>query len=162
MGTGIDHRPGRTFSTGGTTLRSHASFCAVPVTVNTAGTVIERLVRKPKPAPSRIGLRGNFGQDWSGRWSDYRVPLHFHQALGPKVLGGSFHDDVRPAALTWTLLQNSLKRLDHPVHPPTNAVVLMPQCVDGWKPPKSSLPARRLVRTRSVATGKLRHEVRLN
>jgi hypothetical protein len=27
--------PGRTFSTGGTTLRSHASFCAVPVTLNT-------------------------------------------------------------------------------------------------------------------------------
>ena len=32
IGTGSDHRPGRTFSTGGMTLARQASCCAVPVT----------------------------------------------------------------------------------------------------------------------------------
>ena len=39
MGTGIDHRPGRTSSTGGMTFSSQAAFCAVPVTTTTTGTV---------------------------------------------------------------------------------------------------------------------------
>ena len=49
IGTGIDHRPGRTCSTGGRTLSSHASFCTVPVTTTTTGTVHAILPRVTHP-----------------------------------------------------------------------------------------------------------------
>src|SRR5215211_4861061 len=39
MGTGMDHSPGRTFSTGGSTLVSHDRRCASPVTSITGVTV---------------------------------------------------------------------------------------------------------------------------
>ena len=63
--------PGRTFSTGGNTLRSHASFCAVPVTVNTAGTVIEPLCEMPKRAPGRDGQG-----EWSTAWVSRTARVH--------------------------------------------------------------------------------------
>ena len=51
MGTGIDHSPGRTCSTGGITLRAQASFCTVPVTATTPGTVH---VEEVRPEDRRI------------------------------------------------------------------------------------------------------------
>ena len=54
MGTGMDHSPGRTRSTGGMTSRSHASFWSTPVTTTIAGTVGRNTgADQPTSAPPR-------------------------------------------------------------------------------------------------------------
>ena len=59
MGTGIDHRPGRTSSTGGMTFWSQAAFCAVPVTTTTTGTVHGTTVEVvASSAPRTASVRG--------------------------------------------------------------------------------------------------------
>src|ERR1700676_2406671 len=67
MGTGIDHSPGLTSSTGGMTFLSHADFCAVPVTTTTTGTVHGKGVRVVHRQARSEGVVGVGGSRPPGR-----------------------------------------------------------------------------------------------
>jgi hypothetical protein len=63
--TGMVRSPGRTCSAGGSTVRSEASFCNVPVTTTTTGTV--RGLDDPTAHPHRVRRVGRWSADGSVR-----------------------------------------------------------------------------------------------